>query len=415
MKRAIAVGLTALFALACADRTGPVEPQFSVTGATSHTVVVGQGDPLVDVPAVQHAVDNYAKVKLEGTFDFGDGGYVLITKPVELAGTMEESDVRGQEPRWSTTILGGGSGCDAACMGAITIVNGTDGKVTIKDIAFDGATEAAILYLKGQDLEVSRVKVTNVSPAINHFGFPFRSPISAFDDPRDNSVDISGSIHIHDSYVDVAGTYTHSRAIFIGWGMADVTIADNYLSEPFPYGAAIEVFLGSRTVKITGNQTAAGYYCAAVLDNQGPIHITNNTCESARWGIIATSLSEDGGTVADNDIHLSGGRVAIQLGWEGHLLSGYQPVPWRNGAVRRNRITGTVHQDSPGIIAVSWYSSNNTLEKNKIDVMGLDDGTPGFAYYFTDTSHDNVAYLRKGDTYLDEGTNNQIIVPGGGN
>jgi hypothetical protein len=54
----LVVGLTVVFALACADQAGPVEPQFKVTAEASRTVVVGQGIPAIDVPTVQHAVDD---------------------------------------------------------------------------------------------------------------------------------------------------------------------------------------------------------------------------------------------------------------------------------------------------------------------------------------------------------------------
>jgi hypothetical protein len=46
-------------------------------------------------------------------------------------------------------------------------------------------------------------------------------------------------------------------------------------------------------------------------------------------------------------------------------------------------------------------------------VVNFDDGTPAFAYGLTTDTHDNAIRLRKGDTYYDNGTNNQITRPGG--
>jgi hypothetical protein len=288
---------------------------------------------------------------LKGTFDFGEHGSVLITKPVELAGTMEESDHRGKDEYWPTTIMGGGSGCDAWCSAAITIVNGTDGKVTIKEIAFEGPTLAAIWYQKGQDLEVSRVRVANVSPAITPFGSAGRFGLVAADTPPDPFDDIGGTIHVHDSQVDLSGTSGTSQGfpILVLYGMADVTIADNY-TEDTGISNGVEVAHGSRSAAITGNQTVSGWFCAGSLGIYGPIYVANNTCE-APSGITVSSHSQDGAVVANNEIHLVGRAgipgAGIRVGWPGNIFSGYQPGLLRNGIIRDNRITGTV-QDRAG-------------------------------------------------------------------
>lgn len=51
---------------------------------TPTTVVVGTGNPLIDVPAVQYAVDQGGTVLLKGTFDFGtdSGNHIIV--PGEL-------------------------------------------------------------------------------------------------------------------------------------------------------------------------------------------------------------------------------------------------------------------------------------------------------------------------------------------
>ena len=53
--------------------------------AESSTTVVGTGNPTIDVPAVQLAVDSYGTVNLEGTFDFGENS-VIITTAVTIRG-----------------------------------------------------------------------------------------------------------------------------------------------------------------------------------------------------------------------------------------------------------------------------------------------------------------------------------------
>jgi hypothetical protein len=395
----------ALLLMACGETPTQPKPQLSMaTTEQSRTVVVGHGIPSVDVAAVQHAVDNYAKVRLEGTFDFGEGGSVLITKAVELAGVMEESDYHSRNPQWSTTILGGGSGCDAGCAGAITVVNGTGGKVTIKEINFEGATLAAIAYMKGQELDIGRVRIADVSPALNPLGWEnYRFGIMA--GALANPFDIGGTIRIHDSRLEMTGmSQASSRPIFVGFDMAHVVIADNDIRDPHSDAAVpIETLEASRSIRITGNNMAAGGACIAALASYGPVHIADNTCESSRSGMILTSRSDEGDVVANNDIHVSGG-YGIRVGW---VYWGGQML--RNAAIRNNRITGTVW-GYPGIFVFRGHG--NVFEGNDIDVVNLNDGSPAYAYGLATETRDNVVRLRKHDLYYDEGTNNQIEWPG---
>lgn len=55
-------------------------------------MVVGQKRPEIDAQAVQDAVDNYEKVILSGSFNFGASS-VLISKSVEITGEGRENDI----------------------------------------------------------------------------------------------------------------------------------------------------------------------------------------------------------------------------------------------------------------------------------------------------------------------------------
>jgi hypothetical protein len=50
------------------------------------SVVISTGDPTLDVPAVQAAVDRGGTVLLKGTFDFGESDGVSIKTDVEVCG-----------------------------------------------------------------------------------------------------------------------------------------------------------------------------------------------------------------------------------------------------------------------------------------------------------------------------------------
>ena len=57
---------------------------FDLRGSKKFVTIVGQNSPTEDIAAVQEAVDNYDRIKLEGTFDFGSDeftGGVDINRP----------------------------------------------------------------------------------------------------------------------------------------------------------------------------------------------------------------------------------------------------------------------------------------------------------------------------------------------
>ena len=70
--------------------------------AAAETVVVGTGDPNIDVPAVQAAVDQGGQVILKGRFSFdrpptiptglGEMATVLVSHAVVISGRREEDD-----------------------------------------------------------------------------------------------------------------------------------------------------------------------------------------------------------------------------------------------------------------------------------------------------------------------------------
>ena len=56
--------------------------------SSDYIEVVGANDPAIDVPSVQNAVDNYSKVVLKGSFDFGGIG-IYINQPCTLEGEID--------------------------------------------------------------------------------------------------------------------------------------------------------------------------------------------------------------------------------------------------------------------------------------------------------------------------------------
>src|SRR5262249_39675050 len=86
--------------------------------AAAQTLVVGTGDPEVDVPAVQAAVDQGGEVILKGHFSFdrpptvptalGGGGLatILVSKAVAISGELDDDRMRHEHGEM-TSIEGG--------------------------------------------------------------------------------------------------------------------------------------------------------------------------------------------------------------------------------------------------------------------------------------------------------------------
>jgi hypothetical protein len=118
--------------------------------------VVGQADAAVDVAAVQAAVDQGGTVRLKGTFAFGDGGQVRITRDVAIVG---EADAQG---RPLTTIRGGLASLRSLPPETLA---GPGPKIEIRRIRFEGAQWTPIQLMHTSGAVVAGNVFTGVKPA----------------------------------------------------------------------------------------------------------------------------------------------------------------------------------------------------------------------------------------------------------
>ena len=77
---------------------------------SKETVVKGANDPILDVKAVQDAVDRGGTVVLKGKFNFGNDGKIVIKKDIKILG--EVNDQGGPK----TQIIGGRETFLALCL-----------------------------------------------------------------------------------------------------------------------------------------------------------------------------------------------------------------------------------------------------------------------------------------------------------
>jgi hypothetical protein len=126
--------------------------------AAQPVMVVGTGDPNVDVPAVQAAVDQGGRVVLMGHFSFDrppatwfehvNGRTVLVSKQVVISGTRDENGEM-------TTIEGGDNPFAVDALGA---------HVTIQRLRFVRPKEFGILVRAVSGLVVANCQIDGVEP-----------------------------------------------------------------------------------------------------------------------------------------------------------------------------------------------------------------------------------------------------------
>ncbi len=202
------VFLLAIAAAAC----GPASPSHAVTLSTSSDSAaamnkdesgirsVGTNDPTKDVAAVQDAVNSSAKVRLVGTFDFGESGQVILRNDIEIAGE-------------GATIKGGRSSLYSPLPASLPVQ--TPGPaISIHGLTFDGARYAPIEIEHTRALEISHNRVMNVVPIgtppgtpypARHGGFMLGRTASAL--PQEDLVGaFAGNVVVHHNVLDMSGS-----------------------------------------------------------------------------------------------------------------------------------------------------------------------------------------------------------------
>src|SRR5262249_17099102 len=181
-------------------------------GSTAaQTLVVGTGDPEVDVPAVQAAVDQGGEVILKGHFSFdrpptvpmaiGGLATIFVSKAVAICGARDEDDRMGPEHGEMTSIEGGTTPFYVEVPGA---------PVTIQRLRFIRPTQDAIQVYAVSGLVIAFCRIEGVEPqggfgggidivTVSGFGFP---------DPTNpgKPENVSGTLLIANNDIDTGGT-----------------------------------------------------------------------------------------------------------------------------------------------------------------------------------------------------------------
>src|SRR5215470_18120324 len=170
--------------------------------AAAQTVVVGTGNPDIDVPAVQAAVDQGGEVILQGHFSFDRpptvpmdlGGFatVLVSRAVAISGGRDEHDDDGE----MTSIEGGTTPFYVKAPGA---------SVGIRRLRFIRPTGDAINITAVSGLVIASNKIEGVDLAFGGIDLGTSIGFPTLTNPG-KPENISGALLIVNNDIDVGGT-----------------------------------------------------------------------------------------------------------------------------------------------------------------------------------------------------------------
>jgi len=200
---------------ACTDRNLPSTPTWPVARDLSPdlsrmqpTVVVGTGDPNIDVPAVQAAVDLGGEVVLKGRFSFDQPATQPIAPALKAVGLGSAATIRV-----STGISITGRAEDDDEMAAIEggmnpfYVEAPGQPVAIRGVRFVGPTSGAILVYAATGLEIVGTEIEGVVPFAHFASAISLNTSGAIPNPTNpgHPENVSGTVRIEHNDIDMNG------------------------------------------------------------------------------------------------------------------------------------------------------------------------------------------------------------------
>jgi hypothetical protein len=397
---------------------------FGGTAGAQAIEVMGTGDPKVDIPAVQAAVDRGGRVVLKGHFSFeapptvaeqpsiifsgAPLGTVLVSKAVVISGALDD---QGE----MTSIEGGTNPFYVEAPGS---------HVTIQELHFIHTKAVAVRVVAASGLVIAsnRIegieRITNQAPAIIVSTSP--SPPNAGDGQPEN---ISGTLWIANNDIDLQGTAVGSYLGILVFAVGkspdkevDVYVSANNIrnstSRPINIYAVGGRAYVERNVITTGALGANSAPSGDVIHIVGPgsYLIAHNSIDCAWASGLQAGIrlqSRPGqpvshAIVVDNDVTMSApeGTVfgitsaAIEIRGAGE-----------GNVVLNNRIRGRAN------FALSVAAENGTPQDTKFIMNDLQGFTSAQADLFVDTGGTNTIAVGRQNKVEDRGSGT-VIVPG---
>jgi hypothetical protein len=330
------------------------------------TVVVATGDPDIDVPAVQAAVDRGGTVVLEGQFSFDKAPTKVIaanlsTAPPGLAyapaaevlvSTAVTITGSGEPGRAVTTIEGG------------TIpfyVDAPAQRVTIRQLRFAKPTSSAVLVYAARDLTIASLAIAGVVPFKNlsdGIGVNTSGPPPALAAPG-HPENVSGAVNLMHNDIDMTGGTTADNTlgmVVFAVGTTDAPVearvAGNRVRNTTEPAINFRQIAGRGTVvhnvittgpvaaNVTRDQAirVAGTGVYRIADNVIECDWVNADAEAIGVFSAAASSSIDGTVVENNDVRMSAPAGTVFTAFSAGIgVFGFA----QNTLVRHNTIRGS--------------------------------------------------------------------------
>jgi len=405
---------------------------FAGTVAAQAVTVVGTGDPTVDIPAVQAAVNQGGRVVLMGHFSFdapptvaepsslllsGTAGMVLVSKAVAISGTLDDQG-------GMTTIEGGTNPFYVEAPGA---------QVAIQGLHFIHSKAMPIRVVAASGLVVASNRIEGVVPdtkfvaAILISTSPGDLPPNAGDGQPQN---VSGTLWIANNDIDLqgtaAGTYLGIAVFAVGKSPdqeADLYVSGNNIinSNERPiniYSVGGRAYIERNVITTTGDAGVNVMPSGDVIHIVGPgsFLIAHNTID-CQWtsgqqaGIrLMTRPGEpvSQAIIVDNDVNMSAPAGTMF----GATSAAIEIRGASNGnLVLNNRIRGranfalSVAASTTGSADATGVPQNTTFIMN--DLQGF---TSAEADLFVDVGGANTIAVGGQSVVEDHGTGT-VIVP----
>jgi len=358
----VALASALLFA-ACESGTTPTSPRGNRITHALHdegdddaVVVVGAGDPAVDIPAVQAAVDHGGTVVLKGHFSFR----APPTKPVasSLARFPAAAEVSVSR---SVTIVGADDGGEMPTIDGGTIpfyIEAPGAVVRIRRIRFVTPIASAVFVYAVNGLQLASNRIEGLQPFAGlGEAISVSSTVSVPSPSSPGSPqNIAGRLSVVQNYIDAIGGTSH-----------DNTLGVTVFSAGVP-GAEVEVDVSGNTIK---NTTEPAINFRRIV---GRAFITHNVIVT---GSLAGNALRNQAIRAANIGTYVIAQNSIDCGWavpdaEGiGVFSQFAAWPVDHAIVADNDVTmsapaGTAFTAFSAGVGVYGFASDNVAERNTI-------------------------------------------------
>ena len=254
-------------------------------------VVEGRNSSLVDVHAVQDAVDNFDEVILKGTFNLGSS-MVQISRSVVVRGEGRENDIP------TTTIYKKGWNFPFTEFDSVFKVDGEGAEVTIENIQFTDFNHTCIWGFRCNNLNIKNNRITLMT------GYGRGMRFGAFGDVvigiwvRGSESNIfRGRVTIEGNYIDFARGGAFGGFLTRGGLEEDPEYRPDLFNHEYYMGFGIAIHQASSAVSIENNiirnTNARGIAVTGNLPS-ADVRIRHNTVVSDVYGSYPFSSPEAG-------------------------------------------------------------------------------------------------------------------------